>query len=105
MGPDLCKNRAKLFLRDQIYCQNLYLLALASLHDDVEEIPYSEIQKIVEDEIRNEDFQSFFEFETQLWLRQVWTSSQKPVFAFGKEVAVKIQGRVNCKNFIEDLDR
>ncbi|MFN8362332.1 MAG: hypothetical protein U0T85_01285 [Cloacibacterium normanense] len=37
-----------------------YLLALATLQDDVEEIPYSEIQKNSGRGIRYKDFQSFF---------------------------------------------
>ncbi len=92
MGYDLCKNRANFSTRPDLLPEP-YLLALASLQDDVEEIPYSEIQKIVEEELGTKISKAFLSFETQPLASASIGQSSQSGFALWKrkEVAVKIQ--------------
>ena len=90
MGPTYVKI-GKPFLQDQIYCQNLIYWHWL-LQDDVEEIPYSEIQKIVEDELGTK-FQSFLSFETQPLASASIGQVHKAVLNAPEKKAVKFKDR------------
>ena len=103
MGPTYVKIGQTLSTRPDLLPEP-YLLALATLQDDVEEIPYSEIQKIVEEELGTKISKAFLSFETQPLASASIGQVHKAVLRSGKEVAVKIQRPGIRKNFIEDLD-
>lgn len=103
MGPTYVKLGQLLSTRPDLIPEP-YLKALESLQDDVEEIPYSEVQKIVEEEIGQRISKAFENFEVQPLASASIGQVHLAVLRSGKKVAVKIQRPGVRKNFIEDLD-
>jgi len=103
MGPTYVKLGQLLSTRPDLIPEP-YLKALESLQDDVEEIPYSEVQKIVEEEIGQRISKAFESFEVQPLASASIGQVHLAVLRSGKKVAVKIQRPGVRKNFIEDLD-
>ena len=103
MGPTYVKLGQLLSTRPDLIPEP-YLKALESLQDDVEEIPYSEVQKIVEEEIGQRISKAFETFEIQPLASASIGQVHLAVLRSGKKVAVKIQRPGVRKNFIEDLD-
>lgn len=103
MGPTYVKLGQLLSTRPDLIPEP-YLKALESLQDDVEEIPYSEVQKIVEEEIGQRISKAFESFEVQPLASASIGQVHHAVLRSGKKVAVKIQRPGVRKNFIEDLD-
>lgn len=103
MGPTYVKLGQLLSTRPDLIPEP-YLKALESLQDDVEEIPCSEVQKIVEEEIGQRISKAFESFEVQPLASASIGQVHLAVLRSGKKVAVKIQRPGVRKNFIEDLD-
>ncbi|OWR14308.1 ABC1 kinase family protein [Chryseobacterium sp. VAUSW3] len=103
MGPTYVKLGQLLSTRPDLIPEP-YLKALESLQDYVEEIPYSEVQKIVEEEIGQRISKAFESFEVQPLASASIGQVHLAVLRSGKKVAVKIQRPGVRKNFIEDLD-
>lgn len=103
MGPTYVKLGQLLSTRPDLIPEP-YLKALESLQDDVEEIPYSEVQKIVEEEIGQRISKAFESFEVQPLASASIGQVHLAILRSGKKVAVKIQRPGVRKNFIEDLD-
>ncbi|OWK73946.1 ABC transporter [Flavobacteriaceae bacterium JJC] len=103
MGPTYVKLGQLLSTRPDLIPE-AYLEALEALQDHVDEIPYSEIQKIVEEEIGQRISKAFESFEIEPVASASIGQVHRAVLRSGKEVAVKIQRPGVRKNFIEDLD-
>ncbi|MGZ5188333.1 MAG: ABC1 kinase family protein, partial [Kaistella sp.] len=103
MGPTYVKLGQLLSTRPDLMPEP-YLQALESLQDNVEEIPYSEVQKIVEEEIGQRISKAFESFDVQPLASASIGQVHLAVLRSGKKVAVKIQRPGVRKNFIEDLD-
>ena len=103
MGPTYVKLGQLLSTRPDLIPEP-YLKALESLQDDVEEIPYSEVQKIVEEEIGQRISKAFESFEVQPLASASIGQVHLAILRSGKKVAVKIQRPGVRKNFTEDLD-
>lgn len=103
MGPTYVKLGQLLSTRPDLIPEP-FLQALESLQDNVAEIPYDEVQKIVEEEIGQRISKAFESFEIQPLASASIGQVHKAVLRSGKEVAVKIQRPDVRKNFIEDLD-
>ena len=103
MGPTYVKLGQLLSTRPDLIPEP-YLKALEALQDDVEEIPYSEVQKIVEEEIGQRISKAFESFEVKPLASASIGQVHLAVLRSGKKVAVKIQRPGVRKNFIEDLD-
>ena len=89
MGPTYVKLGQLLSTRPDLIPEP-YLKALESLQDDVEEIPYSEVQKIVEEEIGQRISKAFESFEVQPLASASIGQVHLAVLRSGKKVAVKI---------------
>ena len=103
MGPTYVKLGQLLSTRPDLIPEP-YLKALEALQDDVEEIPYSEVQKIVEEEIGQRISKAFESFEVQPLASASIGQVHLAILRSGKKVAVKIQRPGVRKNFTEDLD-
>lgn len=103
MGPTYVKLGQLLSTRPDLIPE-AYLEALEALQDHVDEIPYSEVQKIVEEEIGQRISKAFESFEIEPVASASIGQVHRAVLRSGKEVAVKIQRPGVRKNFIEDLD-
>lgn len=103
MGPTYIKLGQLLSTRPDLMPEP-YLKALESLQDNVEEIPYSEVQKIVEEEIGQRISKAFESFDVEPLASASIGQVHKAVLRSGKKVAVKIQRPGVRKSFIEDLD-
>ena len=103
MGPTYIKLGQLLSTRPDLIPEP-YMKALEALQDDVEEIPYSEIQKIVEEEIGQRISKAFESFEVQPLASASIGQVHLAILRSGKKVAVKIQRPGVRKNFTEDLD-
>lgn len=103
MGPTYVKLGQLLSTRPDLIPEP-FLQALESLQDNVAEIPYGEVQKIVEEEIGQRISKAFESFEIQPLASASIGQVHKAVLRSGKEVAVKIQRPDVRKNIIEDLD-
>ena len=103
MGPTYVKLGQLLSTRPDLIPEP-YLKALESLQDNVEVIPYSEVQKIVEDEIGQRISKAFDSFDTEPLASASIGQVHLAVLRSGKKVAVKIQRPGVRTNFIEDLD-
>ena len=103
MGPTYIKLGQLLSTRPDLIPEP-YMKALEALQDDVEEIPYSEVQKIVEEEIGQRISKAFESFELQPLASASIGQVHLAILRSGKKVAVKIQRPGVRKNFTEDLD-
>ena len=103
MGPTYVKLGQLLSTRPDLIPEP-YMKALEALQDDVEEIPYSEVQKIVEEEIGQRISKAFESFEVQPLASASIGQVHLAILRSGKKVAVKIQRPGVRKNFTEDLD-
>lgn len=103
MGPTYVKLGQLLSTRPDLMPEP-YLKALESLQDNVEEIPYSEVQKIVEEEIGQRISKAFESFDVEPLASASIGQVHRAVLRSGKQVAVKIQRPGVRKSFIEDLD-
>ena len=103
MGPTYIKLGQLLSTRPDLIPEP-YMKALEALQDDVEEIPYSEVQKIVEEEIGQRISKAFESFEVQPLASASIGQVHLAILRSGKKVAVKIQRPGVRKNFTEDLD-
>ena len=103
MGPTYIKLGQLLSTRPDLIPEH-YMKALEALQDDVEEIPYSEVQKIVEEEIGQRISKAFESFEVQPLASASIGQVHLAILRSGKKVAVKIQRPGVRKNFTEDLD-
>lgn len=103
MGPTYIKLGQLLSTRPDLIPEP-YMKALEALQDDVEEIPYSEVQKIVEEEIGQRISKAFESFEVQPLASASIGQVHLAILRSGKKVAVKIQRPRVRKNFTEDLD-
>ena len=103
MGPTYIKLGQLLSTRPDLIPEP-YMKALEALQDDVEEIPYSEVQKIVEEEIGQRISKAFESFEVQPLASASIGQVHLAILRSGKNVAVKIQRPGVRKNFTEDLD-
>lgn len=103
MGPTYIKLGQTLSTRPDLMPE-AYMQALTSLQDDVDAIPYSEIQQIVEDEIGTKISKAFISFDEKPLASASIGQVHRAVLRSGKEVVVKIQRPGVRKNFIEDLD-
>ena len=103
MGPTYIKLGQLLSTRPDLIPEP-YMKALEALQDDVEEIPYSEVQTIVEEEIGQRISKAFESFEVQPLASASIGQVHLAILRSGKKVAVKIQRPGVRKNFTEDLD-
>ena len=103
MGPTYIKLGQLLSTRPDLIPEP-YMKALEALQDDVEEIPYSEVQKIVEEEIGQRISKAFESFEVQPLASASIGQVHLAILRSGKKVAVKIQRPGVRKNFTEDLE-
>lgn len=81
-----------------------YTQALADLQDDVEEIPYEEVEKIFREETGQRISKAFENFDPQPIGSASIGQVHKATLLSGKKVAVKIQRPNIRKRFVEDLD-
>ncbi len=102
LGPTFVKLGQLLSTRPD-FLPDDYLEALATLQDDVESIPYSEIEKIVESELGVRMSAAFASFDTEPLASASIGQVHKAVLRSGREVAVKIQRPGIRKKFLEDL--
>lgn len=103
MGPTYVKIGQTLSTRPDLMPEN-YLKALETLQDNVEEISYDEVQKIVEEEIGTKISKAFESFEVKPIASASIGQVHRAKLHSGKEVVVKIQRPGIRKNFIEELD-
>lgn len=103
MGPTYIKLGQLLSTRPDLLPEN-YLRALANLQDDVETIPYEEVEKIVEEEIGVRINKAFLLFDPEPLASASIGQVHRALLHSGRPVAVKIQRPGVRKNFLEDLD-
>lgn len=102
LGPTFVKLGQLLSTRPD-FLPDDYLEALATLQDDVESIPYADIEKIVESELGVRMSAAFASFDTEPLASASIGQVHKAVLRSGREVAVKIQRPGIRKKFLEDL--
>ncbi|MFN4764373.1 ABC1 kinase family protein [Gillisia sp. Q332] len=103
MGPTYIKLGQLLSTRPDLLPDN-YLKALASLQDDVPSIPYSEVSKIIEEELGIRISKAFSSFDEEPLASASIGQVHKATLRSGKPVAVKIQRPGIRKKFLDDLD-
>lgn len=103
MGPTYVKLGQLLSTRPDLLPPN-YLQALETLQDDVEKIPYSTVQEIVEEETGQRISKAFESFDTEPLASASIGQVHQATLRSGKMVAVKIQRPGIRKKFLEDLD-
>lgn len=103
MGPTYIKLGQLLSTRPDLLPDN-YLRALASLQDEVPSIPYSEVSKIIEEELGIRISKAFSSFEQEPLASASIGQVHKASLRSGKPVAVKIQRPGIRKKFMDDLD-
>ncbi len=103
MGPTYVKLGQLLSTRPDLLPPN-YLQALETLQDDVENIPYSMVQEIVEEETGQRISKAFESFDTEPLASASIGQVHQATLRSGKMVAVKIQRPGIRKKFLEDLD-
>lgn len=102
LGPTFVKLGQLLSTRPD-FLPDDYLEALATLQDDVESIPYADIEKIVESELGVRMSAAFASFDTEPLASASIGQVHKAVLRSGREVAVKIQRPGIRQKFLEDL--
>ena len=80
-----------------------YLQALAELQDDVDEIPYDEVEKIFEEEIGAKINKAFELFDPKPMASASIGQVHRALLPSGRMVAVKIQRPDIRKRFVEEL--
>lgn len=103
MGPTYVKFGQLLSTRPDLLPEP-YLEALATLQDDVEEVPYETIEDIIKEELGMRISKAFASFEKEPLASASIGQVHVAVLPSGKKVAVKIQRPGIRKRFIEDLD-
>ena len=103
MGPTYVKLGQLLSTRPDLLPEN-YLQALANLQDDVETVPYEEVQKIFEEEIGVKINKAFELFDPKPLASASIGQVHLALLPSGKKVVVKIQRPGIRKNFIEELE-
>ena len=103
MGPTYVKLGQLLSTRPDLLPEN-YLQALANLQDDVETVPYEEIQKIFEEEIGVKINKAFELFDPKPLASASIGQVHLALLPSGRKVVVKIQRPGIRKNFIEELE-
>lgn len=103
MGPTYVKLGQLLSTRPDLLPDN-YLEALANLQDDVETIPYEEVEKIFEEEIGVKIKKAFGLFDVAPLASASIGQVHRAVLPSGRMVVVKIQRPGVRKKFIDDLD-
>lgn len=103
MGPTYVKLGQLLSTRPDLLPPH-FMEALSTLQDDVDEIPYEEVENIVKEEIGVRISKAFTSFETTPLASASIGQVHKAVLLSGQIVAVKIQRTGIRKRFIEDLE-
>jgi ubiquinone biosynthesis protein len=103
MGPTYVKLGQLLSTRPDLL-PDRYLVALASLQDDLPPIPYAEVQEIVEHEIGSKISKAFNFFEEEPLASASIGQVHLAELRSGKTVAIKVQRPGIRKKFLEDLD-
>ncbi|HCN12638.1 MAG TPA: ABC transporter [Chryseobacterium sp.] len=103
MGPTYVKLGQLLSTRPDLLPEN-YLQALANLQDDVETMPYEEVQKIFEEEIGVKINKAFELFDPKPLASASIGQVHLALLPSGRKVVVKIQRPGIRKNFIEELE-
>ncbi|HEX6916076.1 MAG TPA: AarF/UbiB family protein [Chitinophagaceae bacterium] len=103
MGPTYVKLGQLLSTRPDLLPDE-YLKALSSLQDDVEAIPYEEVQQVVEEELGVRISKAFESFEEKPVAAASIGQVHRAMLRTGAEVAVKVQRPGIRKRFVEDLD-
>jgi ubiquinone biosynthesis protein len=81
-----------------------YLDALARLQDDVEPFPFSEVEKIVQEEIGLRLSKAFVEFDSKPIAAASLGQVHRGVLRSGREVAVKVQRPGIREQLLDDLE-
>lgn len=103
MGPTYVKLGQLLSTRPDLLPEN-YLQALANLQDDVETVPYEEVQKIFEEEIGVKINKAFELFDPKPLASASIGQVHLALLPSGRKVVVKIQRPGVRKKFIEELE-
>ena len=103
MGPTYVKLGQLLSTRPDLLPEN-YLQALANLQDDVETVPYEEVQKIFEEEIGVKINKAFELFDPKPLASASIGHVHLALLPSGRKVVVKIQRPGVRKKFIEELE-
>ncbi|MBN8623753.1 MAG: AarF/ABC1/UbiB kinase family protein [Flavobacteriales bacterium] len=103
MGPTYVKLGQLLSTRPDLLPEN-YLQSLANLQDDVETVPYEEVQKIFEEEIGVKINKAFELFDPKPLASASIGQVHLALLPSGRKVVVKIQRPGVRKNFIEELE-
>lgn len=103
MGPTYIKLGQLLSTRPDLLPDN-YLVALATLQDDVPSISYEEVRKVIEEEIGIRISKAFSSFDEEPLASASIGQVHKATLRSGKTVAVKVQRPGIRKKFLEDLD-
>ena len=103
MGPTYVKLGQLMSTRPDLL-PDAYLEALASLQDDVEEISFDEVKKIIEDELGVKLSRAFTSFDKLPMASASIGQVHKAYLPSGKMVAIKVQRPGTRKNFIDDID-
>jgi len=103
MGPTYIKLGQLLSTRPDLL-PDAYLKALATLQDNVPPILFSEVHKLVEEEIGSRISKAFNTFEEKPIASASIGQVHKATLKSGKPVAVKIQRPGIRKMFLDDLD-
>lgn len=103
MGPTYVKLGQLLSTRPDLLPEN-YLAALANLQDDVETIPFEDVQKIFEEEIGTRINKAFELFDPEPLASASIGQVHRGLLPSGRMVAVKIQRPDVRKKFLEDLN-
>ncbi|PVX49399.1 putative unusual protein kinase regulating ubiquinone biosynthesis (AarF/ABC1/UbiB family) [Balneicella halophila] len=102
MGPTFIKLGQMLSTRPDLLPKP-YLVALAELQDNVEEIPYDEVEQIIEAELSIRISKAFEEFnKTPIASASIGQVHEAKLLS-GKKVAVKIQRPGIRKTFLDDF--
>ena len=103
MGPTYVKLGQLLSTRPDLLPEN-YLQALANLQDDVETVPYEEVQKIFEEEIGVKINKAFELFDPKPLASASIGQVHLALLPSARKVVVKIQRPGVRKKFIEELE-
>jgi ubiquinone biosynthesis protein len=103
MGPTWVKLGQLLSTRPDLL-PDQYLKALSTLQDDVEEIPYTEVLQVVEEELGVRISKAFESFDEKPLAAASIGQVHRALLRSGTEVAVKVQRPGIRKKFIDELD-
>lgn len=103
MGPAYVKLGQLLSTRPDLLPDD-YLKALSTLQDDVEEIPYPDIEQVLEEELGVRISKAFETFDEKPIAAASIGQVHKALLHSGREVAVKVQRPGIRKKFIDELN-